>query len=65
MITQAETDALNELIGKDGWLIRLSRGEVSLGVDPAPPAHSSVRDTSEVSVSDSLELSREKMAGYY
>lgn len=68
MITQAETDELASLEGKDGWLIRLSRGEVSCGVDPVPTAHSMVIDKAGSEPSRTKaepELTRDKLGGFW
>lgn len=68
MITQAENDELASIEGKDGWLIRLSRGEVSCGTDPAPAPHSMIVDkagSEPTTGSATPELTRDKLGGFW
>jgi phage gp36-like protein len=68
MITAVETDELVSIEGKDGWLIRLARGEVSCGVEPSPPAHSIVVDkagSEPTRQPNPPELTRDKLGGFW
>lgn len=66
MMTHDQQLELEELIGPEGWLVRLAKGIVTPGGDPLPPGHTTMQpDFADTRLPEDREASRRKLGGFW